>query len=105
MSVEETEKLNPSKFLKADGTYNENFWGDKFKLRGTVTNNATVARFKDIHIEVIFYSKTDTELGRETYVLYERVKPHQTINFEWKLNKPNGSVKKMNWNVISATAE
>ena len=105
MSVEETEKSNPSKFLKADGTYNENFWGDKFKLHGTVTNTATVAKFKDIVIEVIFYTKTDTELGRERYVLYEKVNPHQTINFEWKLDKPNGSIKKMGWNVVKATAE
>src|SRR5438128_1620742 len=60
MTVEEIERNNPSKFLEASGTYNESFWGDNMKVHGKVVNKATVANYKDVVIEIIFYSKTET---------------------------------------------
>jgi len=93
MSIEDTEKANPAQYLKASGTYNETFWGGKFKIEGTVTNNATVAKFKDVVVEVIFYSETDTELTTERYVIYDYFPPHETKNFQLKVEIPNGAKK------------
>jgi hypothetical protein len=103
LTVEEIEKANPTKFLEASGTYNENFWGDKMKIHGIITNNATVANYKDAVIEVIFYSGTDTEIGRKQYVIYNFFNAHTSKNFELKIERPNGATK-CGWSAISAVA-
>jgi hypothetical protein len=71
MTVEEIEKSQPANFLEASGNYNENFWGDKLKIHGEVTNKATVANYKDVVIHVIYYSETETELGSEDYTIFD----------------------------------
>jgi hypothetical protein len=102
MTVEEMEKANPEQFLDAGGTYNQNFWGDKMKIQGKITNNATVANYKDVVIEVIYYSETETELLRQQYTIYDFVPAHTTKTFELKVDRPS-ACKKMGWNAISAT--
>ncbi len=52
MSVEEIERSQPTNFLSADGTYRETFWGDKIKVNCVITNNATVASYKDAIVRV-----------------------------------------------------
>jgi hypothetical protein len=101
MSIEDTEKANPAQYLEASGTYKETFWGGKFKIEGTVTNNATVAKYKDVVVEVVFYTETDTELQRERYVIYDYFPPHETKNFELKVEIPSGA-KKLGWKAVDA---
>jgi hypothetical protein len=86
MTVEEIERAQPAKFLSASGTFNENFWGNKMKVRGIIKNNATVASYKDAVVKVIFYSKTKTEIGSEQYTIYENFPPHSEVNFEVKVD-------------------
>ena len=102
MSVEETERANPSQFLVADGTYRPNFWGDKMKISGTVENTATVANFKDVVIEVTFYSATQTVLDTRQYTLYEYVPAHSKKTFEWRVDAPQ-DCKKLGWRAVSGT--
>jgi hypothetical protein len=47
MSVEEMERADPTRFLTADGNYNENFLGNKLKVQGVIQNKATVDTFKE----------------------------------------------------------
>jgi len=102
MTVEEMEKADPAKFLDASGTYNQNFWGDAMKVHGSIVNNATVANYKDVVVEVIFYSGTDTELDRKQYQIFDFFPAHTTKAFEFKIDKPS-ACKKLGWNAISAT--
>ena len=102
MTVEEIEKADPAKFLDASGNYNENFWGDAMKVHGTIKNNATVANYKDVLVEVIFYSGTDTELDRKQYQIFDYFPAHTTKAFELKIDKPS-ACKKLGWNAVSAT--
>jgi hypothetical protein len=102
MTVEEMERADPPKFLDASGTYNQNFWGDMMKIHGTVTNNATVANYKDVIIEVIFYSGTMTELNRKSYTIFDYFPAHTTKQFELKIDRPS-ACKKLGWNAIGAT--
>lgn len=102
MTVEEIERADPTRFLDASGTYNENFWGNKLKVLGIVKSNATVAQYKDVIIQVTYYSETKTVLGTDSYVLYKFVPPHGEIAFEWTLNRPN-ACKTIGWEVTSAT--
>jgi len=101
MTVEEIEQSQPTKFLEADGSYNENFWGGKIKVHGTITNNATVAIYKDAIVRITYYTKTKTVLGSEDYTIYEVFFPRVTKTFELKIiNYQN--VNSIGWEVIDA---
>lgn len=103
MTVEDIERADPARFLEASGTWNENFWGTKLKVHGKVKSSATVATYKDVVIRVTYYSETKTVLGTEDYVLYKFVPPHQTVEFEWTLKRPD-SCKRIGWDVIRASS-
>ena len=101
-TVEEIEKGNPTQFLKATGTYNSNFWGNKLRIHGQVINTATVANYKDVVIKVHFYSKTQTEIKSEDFVLYDHFPAHSTKAFDLKVDKPK-SCETAGWEVVSAS--
>lgn len=101
-SVEEQEKEEPTRFVKVSGTYRNNFFGNKVIIEGDIQNHATVASYKDIVVEVIFYSKTETELGRQNYIIYEYCSPNQSKDFKLKIAKVDGT-EKCGLNVVSAT--
>lgn len=103
MTVEEIERSQPTNFLTADGNYNENFWGDKLKVHGVITNAATVATYKDAVVRVTYYSKTKTELGNKDYTIYETFPPHSTTKFELKIENYK-DVNTIGLDVIQATA-
>lgn len=102
MSVEETERADPVRFLDASLTYRENFWGGKFVIDVTVGNNATVANYKDVVVELVFFSETETELSRKQLTLYEYFPAHSRKNFNWKIQRPANS-EKLGIRVVSAT--
>jgi len=101
MSVEEIEQADPTRFLTADGNYNENFIGNKLKVHGVIHNKATVVTFKDAVVEITFYSKTNTNLGTEKYTIYDFFPPNSDKNFELKVNNYS-NVSSIGWDVISA---
>ena len=103
MTVEETEKSQPTTFLTADGNYNESFWGTKLKVHGLIKNTATVATYKDAVVRVTYYSKTKTELGSKEYTIYETFPPNSTKNFELKIENYK-DVNSIGWNVVNATS-
>jgi hypothetical protein len=104
MSIEETEQSQPTVFLKASGNYNENFWGDKIKVHGKITNSATVATFKDAVVRVTYYSKTKTVLGSNEYTIYEIFPPNSVKNFELKIQNYK-DVNTIGWDVIKASVK
>ncbi len=103
MTVEEVERADPPRFLDASGTYNSNFWGDAMKVHGSINNTATVANFKDVVVEVVFYSSTKTELDRKSYTIYDFFPAHSQKQFELKIAIPQ-HCEKLGWNTVSATA-
>jgi len=101
MTVEEEEAANPTRFLHAEGTYKENFWGDKIKITCEITNDATVATYKDAVIEFTYYSKSGTELGTERQTVYEKFSPGSTKSINMSI--PNyENVNSINWEVVDA---
>jgi hypothetical protein len=101
MTIEEIERSQPAKFLKADGTYRENFWGDKFKIKCTISNKATVASYKDPVVRVTYYSKTKTVLARNSYTIYEVFQPHSEKTVDLKIDNYK-DVNSIGWEVVSA---
>lgn len=102
MSVEEIENAQPNIFLTASGTYNQNFFGTKLKVHGTISNKATLATYKDAIVKVTYYSKTKTELGSAEYTIYDTFPPNTTRKFELKIEKYK-DVDLLGWDVINAS--
>ncbi len=102
-TVEEIERSQPTKFLIADGKYNENIWGNKIKVNGIITNTATVALYKDAVVRVTYFTKTKTELGSKDYTIYEQFPPHSTVKFDLKIENYK-DVNSIGWEVVQATA-
>lgn len=103
MSVEEMERAEPTKFLSASASYKENFWGNKLKVQGTITNSATAVTFKDAVIRITYYSKTNTALGSTENTIYEALPPTSNVNFEFKVDNYK-DVASLGVEIISASA-
>ena len=86
----ETEKKNPKRFLTVEGSDKKNLIGQTV-IRGKISNKATVASFKDVDVELSFFSKTGALLQRDHEVVYETVTPGNSINFKTKTRAPVGT--------------
>jgi hypothetical protein len=104
MTIGEMEAADPSSYLNATGTYKPTFLGDQLKINGVIENKATVTNYKDVVIEVIFYSKTNSEIAREQYTIYDFFGPHSKKEFKLKV-KNYSNVETIGWNVFNATVK
>lgn len=101
MTIAETERAQPTRFLKASGTYREIFFGNKLKVNGTISNSATTISYKDATVRVTYYSKTKTNLGSEDYTIWEVFPPNHTKKFKLKIQNYS-NVNSIGWDVIGA---
>lgn len=89
-TLEETEKKNPARFLSVSGHDKRNLIGQTV-IRGTLTNNAKVATYKDVDLELSFFSETGTLLEKDHEVIYESLGPGNSTNFKTKYFAPKGT--------------
>lgn len=102
-SLGEDEKKNPSMFLAVDGHDKKNLIGQTV-VRGNITNNAKVTTFKDIDIEISFFSKTETLLEKDKETIYEVLAPGENKSFKTKYFAPKGT-DRVELKVTGAKAE
>lgn len=72
-------------------------------IEGNIKSSATVAKFKDVVLAVNFFTKTDTHLGTQKYVVYEFINPGGLTHFKIKMDAPAGT-DKLSVDVESAKA-
>lgn len=89
-TLEETEKKNPSRFITVSGHDKHNILGQTV-IKGTLTNNAKVASYKDVDVELAFYSKTGALLEKDSETIFETLKPGTSENFKTKYFAPKGT--------------
>ncbi|HEX2684876.1 MAG TPA: hypothetical protein VHL77_13115 [Ferruginibacter sp.] len=89
-SLGDTEKKNPKQFLTVEGQDRKNLLRQTV-IKGTITNHATVAKFKDVDVEITFFSKTGAILLRDHEVIYETIAPGGEQDFKTKIKAPIGS--------------
>ena len=89
-SLQDKENKNPEHFLTVSGHDRRNLLGQTV-VKGTVTNKATVAKYKDIEIKMDFYSKTKTLLETDKETVYEILAPGESKNFKTKYFAPKGT--------------
>ncbi len=89
-TLEQTEKKNPKRFLSVDGYQKKNLLLQTV-IKGTINNKATVATYKDVDVEISFYSETGALLLREHEVVYKSIAPGSNIDFRAVTTKPKGT--------------
>jgi len=89
-SLQDKETKNPQNFLTVSGHDRHNILGQTV-VKGTVTNKATVASYKDVDVKLDFYSKTGTLLETDKETVFEIIGPGQSKNFKTKYFAPKGT--------------
>ncbi|MEO8766377.1 MAG: hypothetical protein ABI416_18900 [Ginsengibacter sp.] len=89
-SLLKKEIKNPKDFLLVDGHDKRNLLGQTV-VKGTISNRATVAIFKDVSIKLSFYSKTHTLLETDKETIFEVLPPGTSKNFKTKYFSPKGT--------------
>jgi predicted methyltransferase len=89
-TLEEKEKKNPTRFIAANNRDRKNIIGQTVVIVN-LTNNATIATYKDIALKLSFFSKTSVKLDEGNETVYETLKPGQTIKFKTKYFAPKGT--------------
>ena len=89
-TLEQTEKKNPKRFLSVEGHDRKNLLRQTV-IKGTITNKATVASYKDVDIEISYFSSTGALLLKDHEVVYEIVAPGSDVNFKTKTYAPKGT--------------
>ena len=84
------EQKNPQYFLEVRGNNKKNILGQTV-VKGTVSNNATIAVFKDLDIKLSFYSKTKALLETDKETIYETLGPGESKDFKTKYFAPKGT--------------
>lgn len=95
------EQRAPKEYLGVDGTYRRNFIS-QLVLEGDIVNKASLATYKDPVLSVAWYSKTQTEIGTQQYLVYEVLSPHGSTHFKFKTSAP-GEVASVAMGISSAT--
>jgi len=99
----ETEKKNPKRFLSVDGFKRRNLIRETV-VKGTITNKATVASYKDIDVEISFYSETGALLLKDHEVVYKAIAPNSSEDFKYKTFAPKGS-DSVSMKIVNAKTE
>ena len=89
-TLEATEKKNPARFLTVGGHDKRNLIGQTV-IKGTITNSAKICSYKDIDVELAFYSKTGTLLEKDHEMVYETIAPGTSTDFKTKYFAPKGT--------------
>ncbi|MEP6674715.1 MAG: hypothetical protein ABJA78_06160 [Ferruginibacter sp.] len=80
----------PENFIVVNGHDKHNLIGQTV-VKGTVTSKATVAVYKDIDVELKFFSKTGALLETDKETVYETLKPGESESFKTKYFAPKGT--------------
>lgn len=89
-SLLKKELKRPLNFLVVGGHDKRNILGQTV-VKGTITNKATIAVFKDVDIKLSFYSKTRALLETDKETVFEVLQPGQSKNFKTKYFAPKGT--------------
>jgi hypothetical protein len=89
-TLEEKEKKNPVAFLSVNSHDKHNLIGQTV-TKGSVSNNAKVCTYKDVQLELSYFSKTGTLLLKTNETVYDKIEPGKSASFKTKEFAPKGS--------------
>jgi len=84
------EQKNPKDFITVTGYNKKNILGQTV-VKGTLSNKASIAIFKDVDIKLSFYSKTRALLETDNETEYIALGPGESKDFKTKYFTPKGT--------------
>lgn len=84
------EQKDPAAFISISGHNKKNIVGQTV-VRGTLTNKASIAVFKDVDIKLSFYSKTKALLETDKETIFDILEPGESKDFKTKYFAPKGT--------------
>lgn len=89
-SLLKKEVKEPVTFLRVSGDSKRNLVGQTV-VKGKLVNLATLAVYKDVNVELKFYSKTGALLETDNETFYEVIHPGESKDFKTKYFAPKGT--------------
>ena len=89
-TLAETEKKNPRFFITVKSEDWKNIIGQRV-IKGSITNTAKVCSYKDVDLELSFFSKTGALLEKDHEIIYETLAPGGSKGFKSKYFAPKGT--------------
>ncbi len=89
-SLLKKEEKNPSAFITVTGNSKKNIVGQTV-VKGTLVNKASIATYKDVNIQLDFYSKTKALLETDKETIFEIINPGESQDFKTKYFAPKGT--------------
>lgn len=86
----EKEKKNPISFLTVNSHEKHNLLGQTV-IKGSINNKAKVCTYKDVQLELSFFSKTGTLLEKDNETVYDNIEPGKSADFKTKYFAPKGT--------------
>ena len=84
------EKKNPAQFITVSLNDKRNLVGQTV-IKGSLGNGASVATYKDIELQLSFYSKTGALLEQNIETIYETLPPGKSVTFKSKYFAAKGT--------------
>jgi len=88
---EELEEKNPKDYISIKYELKYRILSGKDQIEGVIKNSANNTTYKNVEIQVNYYTKTGTLLDSENFVLYEYVNPRGYKAFQLKVKSPDGT--------------
>ena len=89
-SLEVRERKNPLSFITVSSKDKHNLIGQTV-IKGSINNNAKVCTYKDVQLELSFFSKTGVLLEKDSETVYEIIEPGKSADFKTKYFAPKGT--------------
>ena len=88
--LQQKETKNPVAFLKVGSSDKHNIIGQTV-IKGNINNNAKMCTYKDVELELSFFSKTGALLQKEKETIYDLISPGSSAGFKTKYFAPKGT--------------
>ena len=88
--LQQKETKNPVAFLSVGSSDKHNLIGQTV-IKGTINNNAKMCTYKDVQLELSFFSKTGALLQKEKETIYDLISPGSSADFKTKYFAPKGT--------------
>jgi hypothetical protein len=75
-----------------------------WSIHGLIVNSSTDSTFKEVVVEITYYSEDETSLGSKTYTIPEIFSPQSKKDVALNIEPNKGDVRRIGMNVINATA-
>jgi hypothetical protein len=89
-ALEAKEKQNPLLFLNISSNNKHNILGQTV-IKASIANTAKICTYKDVQLELAFYSQTGTLLEKDNETIYKEITPGNSIDFKTKYYAPKGT--------------